>query len=735
MQILPFDQRAAYFPEDKYELVNVPDVPYPMGSRKEYRRKIFPEFDFENVDQVLGQIKGATNKKVVYVLKSEGNVDLAVIPGVEEMSFGEPDSPKIMSAIKGAILTILSVSTGRVGETGYVSRGQFKNMAGINVVLSNALKFVEKLRENASSYLNNEGQLRMSEELGGTHLGLLFGLGSALGVTDELQWTCMSVPYKRVGEFKEKLEADFDVYVGNEGQLKMCQELGGMHLKSLYSLASSLKVVDKLKWTIMGVPYEKVEEFSGKLETDFKDYVGNGGQLEMSKELGGINLGSLYSLASSLAIVDDLEWTKMDVPYEIVEKFREKLEADFDGYVGNEGQLKICKELGGMHLGHLYSLASGLGMIEKLKWTQMNVKYEKVEEFRKKLETGFRDYVGNRGQLKICEELGGMNLGRLYSLVSGLGLVKKLEWTYMDVSYEMVGEFEDKLKADFKEYISNLGQLKMSEELGGMHLKSLHALASGLGLTDKLKWTKMNIPYEKVGEFMKKMETDFKGYVGNEGQLKMSKELGNIHLAHLYSLASGLDMVDDLKWTRISVPYEKVGEFREKLKTDFNYYVGNEGQLKMSQELGGMNLGELHSLASGLEMVDDLEWTKMSVPYKNVGEFREKLRANFRGYVGNEGQLKMSEELGGIQLGTLYNLASGLGLAGKLKWTWMNVQYEKVGEFRKKLETDFDGYVGNGGQLKMSEELGVGHLGSLYSLASGLGLAAKLKWTYSGGVK
>jgi len=63
-----------------------------------------------------------------------------------------------------------------------------------------------------------------------------------------------------------------------------------------------------------------------------------------------------------------------------------------------------------------------------------------------------------------------------------------------------------------------------------------------------------------------------------------------------------------------------VGRFEEEIMKDREkknpLYKGNRGQLKMAKKLGGLNLGQLYGLASGLDYVEELGWICMSVPYK-----------------------------------------------------------------------------------------------------------------------
>ncbi len=192
---------------------------------------------------------------------------------------------------------------------------------------------------------------------------------------------------------------------------------------------------------------------------------------------------------------------------------------------------------------------------------------------------------------------------------------------------------------------------------------------------DQLNWTYINVPYGKVKEFNDLIEKNGREYYkGNSGQLKMAQELGEMHLGHLYSQASGLNLVgeDQLNWTYINVPYGKVKEFNDLIeKNGREYYKGNSGQLKMAQELGEMHLGHLYSQASGLNLVgeDQLNWTYINVPYGKVKEFNDLIEKNGEKYYrGIQGQTRMARDLGGYKLTVMYALASAFDLAADLYW-------------------------------------------------------------------
>jgi hypothetical protein len=286
---------------------------------------------------------------------------------------------------------------------------------------------------------------------------------------------------------------------------------------------------------------------------------GNRGQVLVAKELGGMNLGNLYTLASGLGKVEELGWTQMYVPYAMVEKFESLLEADTVGkYRGNKGQILMAKELGGMHLGQLYSLASGLGKIEELGWTQMHVPYATIAKFESFLEEDTEaKYKGNRGQILMAKELGGMNLGNLYTLASGLGKVEELGWTQMNVPYAIVDKFEGLLKEDtVGKYRGNRGQILMAKELGGMNLGNLYTLASGLGKVEELGWTYMNVPYAMVEKFEPIIlgliqKTIIDEYTGYRGKLRFVIEFG-FNINALIALSEVYNFDDILYWRQKS---------------------------------------------------------------------------------------------------------------------------------------------------------------------------------------
>lgn len=164
--------------------------------------------------------------------------------------------------------------------------------------------------------------------------------------------------------------------------------------------------------------------------------------------------------------------------------------------------------------------------------------------------SNLKDYQGNSGQIKLAGKLGGIRLGFLYDLASGLGIASKLQWTKLHVTYEKAKKFEDLTKKKLDRYKGNMGQIKMAGELDGVHLSQLHSLASGLDQIKKLQWNLMLVAFEIVGEFADKIYQDPKKYKGVKGQIKMAKDLGGINTYSLYTLAFGLNLAQRLGWDK-----------------------------------------------------------------------------------------------------------------------------------------------------------------------------------------
>jgi len=175
--------------------------------------------------------------------------------------------------------------------------------------------------------------------------------------------------------------------------------------------------------------------------------------------------------------------------------------------------------------------------------------------------------------------------GRLGELIDGEYFVYRIN-SDVHVAVKMVlkGEVEhnkaifglqDVFSVFIADSLNEIGEVGFSSRnLRRIFGVSVKTVLDFLGVVLKCKWNKCVDDYKE-----------------NRGQLKMAKKLGGLNLGHLYSLASGLDYVEELGWICMSVPYEVVGKFEEEIKGDKEEYKGNRGQLKMVKKLGGLNLG------------------------------------------------------------------------------------------------------------------------------------------------
>jgi hypothetical protein len=249
----------------------------------------------------------------------------------------------------------------------------------------------------------------------------------------------------------------------------------------------------------------------------------------------------------------------MKVPYAMVEKFERLREADTeDRYKANRGQILMAKELGGIHLGQLYSLASGLEKIEELGWTNMNVPYAMVDKFERLREADTEDrYKANRGQILMAKELGGMNLGQLYSLASGLEKIEELGWIIMKVPYAMVEKFESIIltliqKAIIDEYTGYRGKFRFVIEFG-FNVASLLALSEVYDFDEILYWrqrSKNGLGTVKSGLSLDTYGVEGKGLyqlIADTGAVNPEDQVAELQvLKILENIVNGIDLDNNI---------------------------------------------------------------------------------------------------------------------------------------------------------------------------------------------
>jgi len=363
---------------------------------------------------------------------------------------------------------------------------------------------------------------------------------------------------------------EWEMIFGNKNQVNLAEKAGISNLGSLYSALSALGLVEKLKYNEINLSATNVEELIKVLKGEgWKKYVGNKNQVNLAKEAGISNLGSLYTALSALGYVKKLEYNLIDLPAAKVEKLIKVLEQDgLKKYVGNKNQVKLAKEAGISNLGHLYTALSALRLVKKLKYNKINLPVIKVEKLIEVLDRdGLEKYIGNKNQVNLADAAGISHLGQLYSALSALRLVKKLEYNVVDLPTVKVESLIKVLDQDgFKKYIGNENQIKLAKKAGISHLGQLYSALSVLGYAEGLKYNLINLPAAKAEELIKVLEQDWpEKYVGNKNQVKLAKEAGISNLGSLYTALSALGYVKKLKYNSINLPIKKVRDFYEDL--------------------------------------------------------------------------------------------------------------------------------------------------------------------------
>jgi len=332
----------------------------------------------------------------------------------------------------------------------------------------------------------------------------------------------------------------------------------------------------------------------------------------------------------------------------------EVVSEDMGAYSSKAGQIRFMKKLveegkiKSIHLSNFYT-ALDTEWTDKMGWSKIDLPLKQAVGIRRAVEElvedeGYKEYVGNEGQIRFVEELveeGKIkytHLGSFYSALESEWTDKdKLGWSVINLPLKQAVEIrravEELVESErYKEYVGNNGQIKFVEKLvTGGKIKSTHlghfysALESEWTDKDKLGWSKIDLPMEQAVEIRRAVEElvedeGYKEYLGKAGQIRFVEELveeGKIKSTHLSQFYTALESEwtdkDKLGWSVISLPLKQAVGIRravEELVEDEGYkeYVGNEGQIRFVEELvveGKIKSTHLGSFYSALES----KWT------------------------------------------------------------------------------------------------------------------------------
>lgn len=753
---------------------------YPNGNKGKYRKisKKFLREVFDNINYDFDN---------TYFVLKVGDVEFVIIVGDVE----SVDDSKFMECIKDHFKVLIADAIGDLEFIGMKTSKETSKVLSLNfnaLMTLVKLHFEAEVADNINEWTGNEGQLMVARKMGGVYMGDLYAAAKKLGVSKEYGWNLIAAPLDIVEDFLSKVELDIEKWKENEGQLRLAKELGFSNLNGLFTIASGFDLVDELGWSKLSLKYDDIIKIIAIFERDMDSYNGNEGQMKLAKELGGINLNNLYITVKSLGYLEYFDWDNFSVPYRIalcfyenvvlnpeewrgnegqmkfvkefevksykriaalpkvfgienvlkwndiplgvkdVDKVLEEIRTNFDDYTGNEGQLRLVEKLDLKSFRGVYSVASAFGFVKDLEWSYIVVPYRVFVKISKDLDQNRDAYMGNEGQLRFAKKHKKINLGNLYTLTSSLGHIDELGWTNLSMNYDQAIKIKVALSDDLEKWRGNEGQFSLASEFDGVNLSFLYNLASGFGYIDQLEWTKMMMPYDSVVEFLRLLSKQKDVWRENSGQIKLANELGKVHLRQLYSVASGFGLVEELGWSCIDASYSYVDGFIDIIGDDLEKWRGDAKQVEVAEKLGGINFCQLYSIASGLGMSGYLQWKRINVPFHTMKKIQDKLNTDIDQWYGNEGQIALAAEMDGMNLSQLYSVISGLKLTDVLNWTCLQLNYKDAVNCMSLLSKDHEKWCGNEGQIKLSEELGEVNLGDLYSFGVGV-YGESLGWT------
>jgi len=187
---------------------------------------------------------------------------------------------------------------------------------------------------------------------------------------------------------------------------------------------------------------KKIFSLIQELEENLEKYRWNENQVKLAKKIWISHLWKLHSMLSVLWYIKDLKYNKIDLPVKQVELLIQKLEKGIKPYRWNENQIKLADDMWISNLWYLYSALSALWYVKKLeykgKYNNINLPVAKVKLLIQKLEEKLEDYVWNENQIKLADDLWISHLWQLYNVLSALWYIEKLEYNYINLPVEQV---------------------------------------------------------------------------------------------------------------------------------------------------------------------------------------------------------------------------------------------------------------------------------------------------------
>ena len=413
------------------------------------------------------------------------------------------------------------------------------------------------------------------------------------------------------------------------------------------------------------------------------EYQGNENQTRLAKNAGFSHLGSLYSYLSTLGFVEMLGYRRINGSVKKVEKLLDLLKNP-DDYRGNHNQVRLARDVGFSNLEYLYSALSAFGLSNKLGYNQMNAPVKTVEKLLELLRNP-DDYKGNHNQVRLAKNAGFSNLGNFFSVLSALGFAEQLGYKSINAPVKKVEKLLEVLKNSDK-YRGNHNQIRLALDSDFSNLGHLYSALSALGFVDKLEYTQMNAPIVKVKKLLEILRNP-EEYIGNHNQIRLAKKAGFTHLGFLYGVLSSLDFVSRLRYNRIEASIKTVERLLNLLGTP-EKYIGNHNQSILAKDAGFSDLGSLYSALSALGFVNTLGYVLIDANLKNIKKLEELLKEPEK-YRGNSNQVRLAKDAGFFHLGHLFSALSALGFVPTLGYNRINASVKSSEELAHELPSAF----------------------------------------------
>jgi alkylated DNA nucleotide flippase Atl1 len=433
-------------------------------------------------------------------------------------------------------------------------------------------------------------------------------------------------------------------------------------------------------------------------------------------------------------------------------------------FLGNSQQLALAKEVGITNLGQLFFALSCLEYREGTSWAKtlgyqnIRLSVSQLELLLEELERNWENYRGNYNQIKLAKKVGVSHLVHLFSALKnlknkeGLSWAKVLGYKRIELPAAVVDALLKELEENWENYLGNQKQIELAKKAGISHLGNFFAALYSLKNKEGQPWAKVlgykriDLPVVEAESLLKELGKNWKGYLGNQNQVKLAEKVGISHLGHLFCALSHLKDKEGLPWAevlgyqRIDLPLATLKPLIKELETNWRNYLGDENQLSLALKVGIPNLGQLFTALSSLKNEEGLPWVKVlgyhqiNLPAAKVRALLKELKENWENYLGDENQLNLARKVGISNLTQLFSALTNLKNEDGVPWArvlghhQIHLTLYQVESLLIELRDNWRKYRGDQKQVELAKKVEISHLGLLFSALSNLKSEKGIPW-------